>query len=319
MPVAAFAAVMGVCGLGLSWRAAAQVLAAPPVVGEALVALAGLLLGTLTACYTTKLVCAPASVAAEFRDPTRSSYFGCFTIALLVFAVGVLPYAPRAALGFWAVGASGQFVLFLTLFGRWIAEPTDVAQATPAWFIPIVGNAAAPLAGMPLGFRELSWFLFAVGLVSWLAFLPLILNRLVFHHEKVPHRLAPSLALLVSSPAVCCLAWLQLTGHVDEAYRLILFSALFFALLVLRLWQHAVRALPVSTAWWAYTFPSAALTTGLVRYREHVPGVGEGALPCEGKFGMKACRRRSVWRRPCAAFPIAGCTFAFSMTEWNSP
>jgi hypothetical protein len=51
--------------------------------------------------------------------------------------------------------------------------------------------------------------------------LPLLFNRLIFNHELLPGRLAPTLALLVASPAVLCLAWLQLTGRVDETYRII--------------------------------------------------------------------------------------------------
>jgi tellurite resistance protein len=173
-------------------------------------------------------------------------------------------------------------VLFLTLLGRWIAEPTEILHATPAWLVPIVGNVTATLPGVPLGFHETSWFLLAVGLVSWIAFLPLLLHRLIFCEDKLPERLAPSLAIFVASPAVGCLSWLQLTGHVDAVYRFILFTALFFALLVLRLWQLAVQALPVSVAWWAYTFPSAALASALIRYCQHVPGVGERLLAWAG-------------------------------------
>jgi tellurite resistance protein TehA-like permease len=42
-PVAAFSSVMGICGLGLCWRAAAQVLSAPHAIGEGLIALAAAL------------------------------------------------------------------------------------------------------------------------------------------------------------------------------------------------------------------------------------------------------------------------------------
>ena len=149
-------------------------------------------------------------------------------------------------------------MLFLTLLGRWIAEPTEILHATPAWLVPIVGNVTATLPGGPLGFHETSWFLLAVGLVSWIAFLPLLLHRLIFCEDKSLQRLVPSLAIFVASPAVGCLSWLQLTGRVDAVYRFILFTALFFALLVLRLWQLSVRALPVSVAWWAAVRSSQA-------------------------------------------------------------
>jgi tellurite resistance protein len=281
-PAVAFSSVMGICGLGLSWRAAGQVLAAPRAIGEWLIAIGVMLFIALSALYIIKTLRGSGDVAAEFRDPSSASNFGCITVAFVLVAAAILSHAPSVALFFWTIGTSGQFVLFLTLFGRWIAEPTEMRHATPAWLILMVGNATATLAGVPLGFHETSWFLLAVGLVSWIAFLPLLLYRLIFCEDKLPQRLAPSLTIFVSSPAVGCLSWLQLTGRVDAVYRFNLFTALFFTLLVLRLWQLAVRALPVSVTWWAYTFPSAALASALIRYCEHVPGIGERLLAWAG-------------------------------------
>ena len=281
-PAIAFSAVMGICGLGLSWREACQVLAAPRAIGECLIAVGVMLFIVLSALYGIKTVRYPSSVVAEFRDHSSASTFACITVAVVIVAAAILPHAPSTALFLWAVGTGGQFVLFLTLLGRWIAEPTEILDAAPAWLVPIVGNVTATLAGVPLGFHETSWFLLAVGLVSWIAFLPLLLHRLIFCDDKLPQHLAPSLAIFVASPAVGCLSWLQLTGRVDAVYRFNLFTALFFSLLVLRLWRLAVRALPVSVGWWAYTFPSAALASALIRYCQHVPGVGERLLAWAG-------------------------------------
>jgi hypothetical protein len=43
-----------------------------------------------------------------------------------------------------------------------------------ALLISPAGPLAAASAGVPLGFPEISWFLFAVGLGFWLTFLPLL-------------------------------------------------------------------------------------------------------------------------------------------------
>jgi tellurite resistance protein len=138
----------------------------------------------LSALYILKTLRGSGDVAAEFRDPSSASNFGCITVAVVLVAAAILPHAPSVALFFWTIGTSGQFVLFLTLFGRWIAEPTEMKHATPAWLILMVGNATATLAGVPLGFHETSWFLLAVGLVSWIAFLPLLLYRLIFCEDQ---------------------------------------------------------------------------------------------------------------------------------------
>jgi tellurite resistance protein len=221
-PAVAFSSVMGICGLGLSWRAAGQVLAAPRAIGEWLIAVGVMLFIALSALYGIKTVRDPSIVVAEFRDPRSASNFACITVAVVIVAAAILPHAPSAALFLWALGTGSQLVLFLTLLGRWIAEPTKILHATPAWLVPIVGNVTATLPGVPLGFHETSWFLLAVGLISWIAFLPLLLHRLIFCEDKLPERLAPGLAIFVASPAVGCLSWLQLTGRVDAVYRFIL-------------------------------------------------------------------------------------------------
>jgi len=216
-PVAAFSSVMGICGLGLCWRVAAQVLSAPHAIGEGLIALAAALFVVLGMMYLLKLFTAPDAVAAEFRNPATSSQFGSLTIALLLLAACILPYAPQSALATWSVGAAGQCLLLLTLLGRWISEPTEVGNSTPSWLIPIVGNATAAFAGVPLGFPEISWFLFAVGLGFWLTFLPLLLNRLIFHHEPLPGTASSNSSSLGSLPSrtLPCVAATYGTGRRD--------------------------------------------------------------------------------------------------------
>jgi tellurite resistance protein TehA-like permease len=93
-------------------------------------------------------------VADPSRVGTRASNFACITVAVVIIAAAILPQAPSAALFLWALGTGGQFVLFLTLLGRWIAEPTEILHATPTWLVPIVGNVTATLPGVPLGFSR---------------------------------------------------------------------------------------------------------------------------------------------------------------------
>ncbi|MEM0513912.1 hypothetical protein WCN91_00405 [Pseudoalteromonas sp. YIC-827] len=38
-------------------------------------------------------------------------------------------------------------------------------HANPSWFIPVVGNIIAPITGAKLGYIEVSWFFFSVGIV----------------------------------------------------------------------------------------------------------------------------------------------------------
>lgn len=82
-------------------------------------------------------------------------------------------------------------------------------HVTPAWFIPVVGMVAAPLAGVTFGPIEVSWFFFSAGLVFWAALLPMVLTRLFIHDQPVPGQLLPTLAVLIAPPAVAFLSYLR--------------------------------------------------------------------------------------------------------------
>src|ERR1700761_6911471 len=100
-PAAAFSSVMGICALGLSWRAAGQVLAAPHAVGEWLIAIGVLLFIVLSVLYGIKTVRDLSIVVAEFRDPGSASNFACITVAVVIVATAILPQAPSSALFLW--------------------------------------------------------------------------------------------------------------------------------------------------------------------------------------------------------------------------
>ena len=66
---------MGLCGLGLAWRAAAQVLGAPAAVGEGLAALSAVVFCFVAACYLAAQLRSPGMAVREFRDPATCVYF----------------------------------------------------------------------------------------------------------------------------------------------------------------------------------------------------------------------------------------------------
>jgi tellurite resistance protein len=256
---------MGIGGTGLAWRVGNQVVGAPAIIGEAMLATATLVFIALSVLYATKAMVTPHLVTAEVSTPSSASQFACISISLLMLSTGALPYSRSCATVVWMAGAILQLLLCLWLLGRWIEYPTALSHATPTWLIPIVGNVVAVTSGSRLGFQEISWFFFSIGVVCWIAFLPILLYRMIFHHEPMADAAAPSIAIFVSPPAVGALAWLQLGGMVDGTFRVLLFSALFFAILALRLFN-ILSGARVSAAWWAYTFPAAALAWGFVLY-----------------------------------------------------
>ncbi|CAA7625914.1 SLAC1 anion channel family protein [Magnetospirillum sp. UT-4] len=276
MPVAIFATVMGVSGLGLAWRKAGHELA-----GDFLVAVSAAVFIAVSIAYVMKLMRHPSAVMGEFNHPVRSAFFSAIAIGMLLLATGLWPHLPAVAYGVWVAGAILQLVMTLRILARWIAQKHDIAHANPAWFIPIVGNIIVPVLGVRLGQVEVSWFFFSIGMMFWLPFLSIILYRVIFH-DDLPPRLVPTLFILVPPPAVGYLAYTALTGAEDPFALVLVNGALFTTLALLALTPRFLR-LPFAMSWWAFTFPLDAMALAALEHGHRAAsavwsGIGLAAL-----------------------------------------
>lgn len=168
LSVSMFGMVMGIGGLANAWALAHRAFGAPLIVSELLLGVAVLLFGVLAVTHLLKLGFHLPAVREEFAHPVRSSFFPTISVAAVVLSIGLRPYAHGWAEGLWCFGAVLHFVLAVTLIRRWILHAQDEGVMTPAWFIPVVGNILIPIGGVPLGYIEISWFFFSVGLILWL-------------------------------------------------------------------------------------------------------------------------------------------------------
>lgn len=272
LPVPIFSTVMGTTGLALVWLKAHGALGMPLLVGEGLRGIASALFVLLLVLYGLKALRYPEAVAMEVRHPVRVSFVPTVSISLLLLAISYLDSAPTVALWLWIVGLVLHLGLTLAIFGSWLHDTHYTIQhVSPAWFIPIVGNIVVPVAGAKLGFPELSWFFFSNGLVFWLMLLAIVLYRLIFH-EPLPPRLVPTFFILLAPPSVGFIAYVNLTGTVDNFARILYYTALFLGLLLA---SHAVRflRLPFFISIWAYSFPLAALTLATLIMSTHLPSM----------------------------------------------
>ncbi|WP_404378372.1 SLAC1 anion channel family protein [Caenispirillum salinarum] len=269
VPVPLFAVVMGVTGLGIAWRKAAHTVAAPAMVGEAIMALAAVLFVAITVLYAIKALRFPQAVKKEFAHPIRANFFPAFSIAILLLSIGAIPHAPTLALWMWTVGAVLHITLTVTLLKRWILHDIHIAHSNPAWFIPIVGNIIVPLTGSHFGFTEVAWFFFSIGVVFWLVLMTLLIYRIIFH-DPMPAKILPTLFIFMAPPAVGYLSYMALTdGVVDGFARVLIYTGLFIALLLLSMTRTFLKV-PFAVSWWAFTFPSAALACAVLDYGARV-------------------------------------------------
>ncbi|NRP47152.1 MULTISPECIES: SLAC1 anion channel family protein [unclassified Marinobacterium] len=262
MPVALFATVMGMGGLTLAWKKASEVLGITNLVWQVLLVITAVLLATLAISYLLKMRRHAHQVIAEFNHPIKISFFPAFSIGLMLIAVALAEIMAPLATAVWWMGASIQLILTLYLMNQWIHHARwQVQHTTPAWFIPIVGNIIAPIGGVTLGFTEVSWFFFAIGIVYWIVLKVLVFNRIIFH-EPLPEKLLPTLFIMIAPPAVGFIAYLKLNqGVVDNFAHILYYAAMFLVLLLVSQLPRFAR-IPFFVSWWAYSFPIAAFTIG---------------------------------------------------------
>ncbi|WP_372892412.1 SLAC1 anion channel family protein [Rhodosalinus sp.] len=264
-PISFFAMVMGLMGLSLALHAGSVPWPALARASEAVLWIAVAAFLGIAVFYVTKCLRHADAVSWEWHHPVRLAFFPAISISLLLIATGLLAAYPGAARVVWWAGVVGQAVLTLAVVSGWIGHRSfQVGHLTPAWFIPAVGNVIVPVAGVPLGYVEVSWLFFSAGLIFWIVLLTLVFNRLVFH-DPVPARLFPTLVILIAPPAVAYLAWVQLTGGVDPFARILLNAAYVFAALVAVQVPKLAR-LPFALSFWALSFPIAALSIASFRH-----------------------------------------------------
>lgn len=264
LPVGAFALVMGVAGLAVTWLKAGVAWGLGSVAGRTLAVLALAAFAVIATGYAVKVVSHTAAVVAEWTHPVRVAFTATIPISLMVLAIPFLDWLPALSAGLWWAGAAVQAVVTLWVVRTWIADATvQQVHVHPAWFIPAVGNLIAPVAGAAHAPAAVTWYFLGVGATYYLGLLPIVLGRL-FVAGTLPPRLAPTLAILVAPPAVASLAWVRLGGSWDDALVKVLLGVGIFQFLLLLVQIPSLRSVPFTMSSWAYSFPLAALASALL-------------------------------------------------------
>jgi tellurite resistance protein len=258
-PAAFFAMVMGLAGLTIAWDNAQALLGVKLGFVPWLIGASTLLFAGLALIYLAKALLHRDAVRAELKHPIRLNFMPTMSISLLLLAIAFLPVSATASLWLWLVGAAVQLGFTLYIVSAWMHDPQfQVHHLNPSWFIPAVGNVLVPIAGVPLGFVDVSWFFFSIGVLLWSVLMTIVFYRVLFH-QPIDERLLPTLFILVAPPAVGFIAYMRLTGALDVFAHALYFAGLFQTLL---LFTQAPRFLRLRffLSWWAYSFPLAAVS-----------------------------------------------------------
>lgn len=286
-----FSLVMGLCGLSLAWHRAGAALGGMAT-GVALVvgALAVLVFVLLLVASLLRMSRYPAALAEDLKHPVRHAFVAAFPVSLLLLAtLGVAFVGPSPVLNaVWWLGSLSQLWATVWVLARWLS-PVASGQAaqgpgntglwpgvTPVLLIPVVGNVLAPLAGLPLGHEVWSTAQLGIGLFFWPLVVGLLLVRRLAH-SPVPDRILPAWFITIAPPSVLGLVMQHMQAPLAVALAF-WGVAIFFALWLLPMVRR-IASQPFGVAFWALSFPFAALTTLTLALAEQQGG---GALQTAG-------------------------------------
>lgn len=269
VPVGSFAVVIGLSSFTITFREVERVFGFAGNSAEIIALLAVLSFIIAAGLYLGKMLGHWSQVRCEFADPAEIQLFPTVTIALLLLALVIRPYVNAITVVLWPAAATLHLVLVIVIVKRWMLDTFEIEMFNPVWMLSVGGYLVAAMTGVRLGFVEVAWFFLSLGLVMWMIMFTIAIHRLTFC-DRLPAALTPSLFILMAPPSVAFLAYLQLgDGRLDVLARVLFFTALFLAGILASLAPVFVR-LSFSLGWWAFTFPSAALTMAALRYHDIV-------------------------------------------------
>jgi len=280
LPVGLFGSVMGLTGLSVAWRLASARYGVPEGIALGIGGLAMIAFVLVLAGYSIKLVTAFSAVRTEFRHPIAGNLFGTVLISLLLLPIVLEPFAHRFAQILWATGAAGMMLFAWLIVSRWMSDRQQIAHATPAWIIPVVGLLDVPLALPTLGLPPMSGLMvltLAVGLFFAVPLFTLIFSRLVFE-PPLPDALKPSLLILVAPFAVGYSTYSVTAGQTDLFAESLYMLTLFVLAVLLGQLRTLPLCCPFRISWWAVSFPLSASSIAALRFAAVRPGFFTDAI-----------------------------------------
>lgn len=251
-PPAIFPLCLGLLGLGLGWRNAAETLPVAHEVGDVLLGLGCAYYLFMLACYLRKLVARPAVLLEDLCAPPARAGMAAAAMSMMLLAAALLPFGISAPYVWWAgviaqIGASAMGCYAIS------CDTPDTREFSTFQYLTFVGPVVGPIAGIPLGYVTESLLLTLSALVAYVVITVGLLLQLSRH--PLPVMMRPSLAILLAP--ICLFATSFGLLGVDWAFEVFYWLANVVALgLMLRVrWLIKGGWSPI---WVSFTFPIAA-------------------------------------------------------------
>ncbi|SNX73764.1 tellurite resistance protein [Cereibacter ovatus] len=252
-PPAIFPPILGLMGLGLALRKAAEVWGLNGAVAEAVLGATVGLGAFAVVAYLAKVAQRPSVVAEDLRVLPGRAGLAAAVMGLLALAAALQPYSEAGARSTLVAGLALQAALAVTVAVLILRSPPEARSVTPVFHLHfvgfIVGGLSADAVGWPMLGVGLMLATLPVALAIWVASLAQIVAKVP------PAPLRPLLAIHLAPAA--------LLGMVAQGLGFAVFATICAAiggliLLALIVWARWLLAAGFSPLWGALTFPLAA-------------------------------------------------------------
>ncbi len=283
-PPAVFPPLLGLMGLGLGWRVAAEQLGAPEGIGELILGAGAALLGFCAVAWLSKPLRRPAVVIDEMRALPGRTGLAAMTGAVMLLAAALAPLAPSLAAGVLGLGLAAHLLVIVLVAVVLLGGPAEGRVVTPAFHLIFAGPILATIAAVPLGYEApalaVFWLTVAVATAIWATSAVQLVRRIP------PAPLRPLLAIHLAPASVFAITATQLGLHGVATGFAVLALGLLLALLASARW---ITQAGFSALWGAFTFPISAAATAFLGLGG-VPGAAwlGGALLVAGTLAVPA-------------------------------
>lgn len=262
-PIGLFTSVMGFAGVTLAINHAEVLYGFNSVISLILLGITSFLFVLNSGVLIYRLIRYKEDVQGDFNHPVKMNFFGAISISLLLLAVAYIPISEKISFALWIIGTIMQLSLTIIILSKLIwYHNFQLSQFNPTWFIPIVGNIIVPIAGTFHVGVNINWMFFSIGLFFSIVYMAIFFNRMFFH-PSLPGKLLPTFYILMAPPAIGFVSYIKIATWVDSFAYILYVTAFFIGLLLLSQVKRFAST-PFSIVWWAFLFPSAAMTLATV-------------------------------------------------------
>lgn len=263
-PIALFASVMGFAGFTIVLNKLETIYEINHFASYIFLFISTLLFLLNISILLYRLIRYKQEVKKDFNHPVKMNFFAAMTISLLLLAIPYYDISQNVSRVVWSIGAILHLSLTLFILSKLMKQTNfKIDHFTPAWFIPIVGNIVVPIAGVHFVNADILWMFYGVGVIFSIIYMTIFFNR-VFFHSTIPEKLLPTLFILMVPPSIGSVSYIKLIEKVDSFVSILYGIAFFIGLLLIVNLKMFIK-ISFSISWWAFLFPSAAITIATIQ------------------------------------------------------